>query len=201
QVLFRGTADDLPLLRWLRERIWPLEAAHDPASLRASARLGIAERLLAGTTCILDMGTVHHHDAVLDVLVASGMRGVSGKALMDEGADVPAVLRESTQDAIDTSLDLFTRYHGQADGRVGVCFCPRCILSCSETLLRQTAAIAGERDAIVHSHVAEHAEERAAVRAALGVDDVAALAACGIQGPRTILAHGVQLTSDEMEAI
>ena len=68
QTLFRGLAEALPLLAWLRERIWPLEAAHDPASLRASARLSIAELLLGGTTSILDMGTVHHTDVLLSLI-------------------------------------------------------------------------------------------------------------------------------------
>ena len=72
QTLFRGLAETSPLLAWLRERIWPLEAAHDPASLRASARLGIAELLLGGTTAILDMGTVHHTDALFEAAAETG---------------------------------------------------------------------------------------------------------------------------------
>jgi 5-methylthioadenosine/S-adenosylhomocysteine deaminase len=50
QTLFRGRADDLPLLAWLRERVWPLEAAHDPRSLAAAARLAAAQLLRGGTT-------------------------------------------------------------------------------------------------------------------------------------------------------
>src|SRR5438552_8949841 len=73
QTLFRGLAEDRPLLGWLRERIWPLEAAHDPDSLRASARLGIAELLLGGTTSILDMGTVHHTDALFETAAETGI--------------------------------------------------------------------------------------------------------------------------------
>ena len=61
-------ADDLALLDWLRRRIWPFEAAHDERSLRASADLGIAELLKGGTTAILDMGTVNHHDAVFTAI-------------------------------------------------------------------------------------------------------------------------------------
>lgn len=79
QVLMRGMADDLPLLDWLRRRIWPLEAAHDEASIRASAELGLAEMLLAGTTALLDLGTVHHHDVVFDACVRSGIRVVGGR--------------------------------------------------------------------------------------------------------------------------
>ncbi|MCU1373840.1 MAG: S-adenosylhomocysteine deaminase, partial [Actinomycetia bacterium] len=53
QTLFRGLADDLDVIDWLRERVWPLEQAHDEASLGASAALGIAELLAGGTTTVL----------------------------------------------------------------------------------------------------------------------------------------------------
>ena len=82
QTLFRGLSEERPLLAWLRERIWPLEAAHDAVSLRASARLGIAELLLSGTTALLDMGTVHHTEQLFLAAEESGIR-YTGRA----GAD------------------------------------------------------------------------------------------------------------------
>jgi len=199
QALFRGMADDLPLLEWLRKRIWPLEAAHDEASIGASARLGLAEMLLAGTTTILDMGTVHHQDPVFTAMRASGIRGLSGKAMMDRGKTVPRGLKESTRDSLRESERLHAAWDGAAGGRLGYAFAPRFILSCSEKLLRETAALAAERDAIVHSHAAEHPDERVAVRNALGKDDVDLLAEWGIEGPRAVLAHGVQLTAGQMK--
>ena len=99
----RGMADDLPLLDWLKRRIWPLEAAHDEASLRASAELGLLEAMTGGTTTVLDMGTVRGHDAVMDACVRSGVRAISGKAMMDRGEGVPAGLRESTRDSLRES--------------------------------------------------------------------------------------------------
>ena len=57
QTLFRSFADDLPLLDWLRRRVWPLEAAHTPSTLRAATRLAAAELLLSGTTTALTMET------------------------------------------------------------------------------------------------------------------------------------------------
>ncbi len=198
QALFRGMADDKPLLPWLKERIWPLEAAHDTRSLRASARLGLAEMIGAGTTTILDMGTVHHQDAVFEAMMESGIRGFSGKAMMDHGEGVPEGLRESTQESLTESARLCAKWNGAADGRIGYAYAPRFILSCSETLWRAVAANARERGALIHSHVAEHAEERKAVKALLGKDDVAALAAYGIAGPDVVLAHGVQLRKAEM---
>jgi 5-methylthioadenosine/S-adenosylhomocysteine deaminase len=197
QTLFRGMADDMPLLEWLRRRIWPLEAAHTEASLTASAELGLAEMLRAGTTTILDMGTVHHHDAVMRACLASGIRAVSGKAMMDLGDGVPRGLRESTRGSLRESERLCQEWTGQGAGRIGYAFAPRFILSCSEALVRGAAERAQAMGALVHTHAAEHPNEREAVRKALGDDDVAILRRWGATGPRAVLAHGVQLTDDE----
>jgi 5-methylthioadenosine/S-adenosylhomocysteine deaminase len=197
QTLFRGMADDLPLLEWLQRRIWPLEAAHDEASLTASAELGLAEMVRAGTTTILDMGTVHHHDAVMAACVASGIRAVSGKAMMDVGDEVPKKLRESTSASLRESERLCTEWTGKGDGRIGYAYAPRFVLSCSEELVRGAVARAHAMGSLVHTHAAEHPGERKAVRQKLGDDDVAILRSWGVAGPRAILAHGVQLTDEE----
>jgi 5-methylthioadenosine/S-adenosylhomocysteine deaminase len=201
QALFRGMADDLPLLDWLERRIWPLEAAHDEASLTASAELGLAEMLLAGTTSILDMGTVHHHDSVMAACLASGIRAVSGKAMMDAGDGVPKALRESTRESLRESERLCATWTGKGNGRIGYAFAPRFVLSCSEGLVRGAADRAGAMGALVHTHAAEHPSEREAVRKQLGDDDVAILRRWGVTGPRAVLAHGVQLTDEEARAL
>ncbi len=202
QALFRGHADDLPLLAWLRERIWPFENAHDRASLRASARLGLAEMLLAGTTTILDMGTVRHHDVVFEAMAESGIRGFSGKAMMDRGRGLPPGMRETTRASLTESHRLCERWHGAENGRLGYAYAPRFVLSCSEKLIREVAsAVASTPGALMHSHVAEHAQERAAVKKALGCEDIEALASWGLQGPRAVLAHGVQLRKAEMRRV
>jgi 5-methylthioadenosine/S-adenosylhomocysteine deaminase len=201
QVLMRGMADDLPLLEWLRRRIWPLEAAHDEASLRASAELGLAETMLGGTTTVLDMGTVRAHDAVMDACVRAGVRAISGKAMMDRGDGVPAGLRESTRASLDESERLARDWAGKGDGRIGYAWAPRFILSCTEELVRGTVERARARDEIVHTHAAEHPAEREVVREELGDDDVAVLRRWGVSGPRAILAHGVQLDVDDARVL
>jgi cytosine/adenosine deaminase-related metal-dependent hydrolase len=198
QVLMRGMADDLPLLEWLRERIWPLEGAHDEASLRASADLGLLEMVRAGTTTVLDMGTVNHHDVVMDAAVRSGLRVVSGKAMMDAGDGVPRALRETTRRSLAESERLRKAWHGAASGRVLYAYAPRFILSCSEELFRAVAAASTEHEVLMHSHAAEHPDERDAVRRLLGDDDVAVLRRWGFTGKRAVLAHGVQLTDAEI---
>src|SRR6185503_13898966 len=103
QTLFRGLADDLPLLAWLRRRVWPLEAAHDEQTLRAATRLAAAELLLGGTTSVLTMETVHGTDAVFEALVPTGLRAVVGKCLMDVRGEAPARLHQTWRDGLDES--------------------------------------------------------------------------------------------------
>lgn len=201
QVLFRGMADDMPLLEWLRRRIWPLEAAHDEKSARASAELGLLEAMKAGTTMVLDMGTVRAHDAIMDACLRSGIRAISGKTMMDIGDGVPRGLRETTRSSLDESDRLYRSWHGAGDGLLRYAYAPRFVLSCSEKLVRGAAERAEAHSVIVHSHVAEHPSERAAVRAALGQDDIDVLRAWGVRGPRAVLAHGVQLTDAEAREI
>src|SRR5215208_3827339 len=132
QTLFRGYADDLRLMDWLRTRIWPMEAAHTPASLRAAARLACHELLRGGTTSILTMETVHDTDAVIEAVAATGIRATIGKCLMDETtSDAPARLREDGRHALEESLALYRRYNGTHDGRVRIALAPRFALSCS----------------------------------------------------------------------
>src|SRR3954452_4026385 len=115
QTLFRGYADDLPLMDWLRQRVWPMEAAHTAASLRAAARLATTELLASGTTAILTMETVHDTDAVFEAVAESGIRATIGKCMMDSDEEVPARLRESTRSSIDESLALRQRWHGASE--------------------------------------------------------------------------------------
>src|SRR5947207_9073087 len=72
QTLFRGYADDLPLMDWLRQRVWPMEAAHTPATLRAATRLATTELLAGGTTAVLTMETVHDTDIVVEEVAERG---------------------------------------------------------------------------------------------------------------------------------
>src|SRR5581483_6527850 len=164
QTVFRGHADDLELMDWLRMRVWPMEAAHTPATLRASARLAAAELLASGTTAVLTMETVHDTDVVFDAIASSGLRATIGKCMMDFDAQVPPRLREETRASIDESVALRKRWHGARDGRIRAAFAPRFAVSCSRTLLESVADLAREHDALVHTHASESQGEIAIVR-------------------------------------
>jgi 5-methylthioadenosine/S-adenosylhomocysteine deaminase len=196
QTLCRGSADDLPLLEWLRQRVWPYEAALDEKAMRACVRLATTELLLGGTTAILDMGTVHEQDALADEVAKSGLRAVLGKAMMDVGDGVPARLRENTRASVDESDALRARWEGAANGRIGWAYAPRFVLSCTEELLREVAARV-QAGARLHTHASEQLAEIEVVRRERGDDNVAYLAQLGLTGSRTTLAHCVHLTDGE----
>src|SRR5947207_8673192 len=112
QTLFRGFADDLSLMDWLRTRVWPMEAAHTPATLRAAARLATTELLTSGTTAVLTMETVHDTEAVFEAVAESGLRATIGKCMMDFDAQAPGRLREETRNSIDESIAIRKQWHG-----------------------------------------------------------------------------------------
>jgi 5-methylthioadenosine/S-adenosylhomocysteine deaminase len=197
QVLFRNFAEDRALLPWLAERIWPLEAAHDEATLGTSARLGIAELLKSGATAALDMGTVHHHDAVFEAARALGFRLTSGKAMMDAGEGVPAGLRETTRSSLELSDGLARRWDGADGGRLSYAFAPRFVPSCSQELLAEVASRV-KGGARLHTHASENLDEIELVRRTTGLENVAYLGKLGLLSPSTCIAHGVHLSESEL---
>ena len=130
QALFRGLADDLPLLNWLKKKIFPFENAHNENSLTASVKLGINELLLGGTTTILDMGTLRYQEVVFKELINSEMRAFSGKCLIDENGLYPGFKGETKRE-IDETYKLAENFHRTNDDKIFYGFAPRFVLSCS----------------------------------------------------------------------
>ena len=201
QTLFRGAADDLELIDWLKRRVWPMEAAHTPESLYASARLGVAELIKGGTTCALTMETVNHTESVFRAVEESGFRATVGKCMMDQGDDTPEALIEGTEESISESLDLLERWNGQADGRIRYCFAPRFALSCTRELLEQVASLARELGVMVHTHASENRDEIAMVERATGKRNIEYLRDVGLTAPHVVLAHCVHLDDAEIEIL
>lgn len=201
QALLRGLAEGRDLLRWLRERIWPLEAAHDHDSAYWSGMLGAADCLLSGTTTIQDIGIVTHMDAIFLAIEDSGLRALAGKCLMDTGLGVPPVLAESPGVALDELRALHQRWDGEADGRIRLAVCPRFILSCSQKLWEGAVALAHELDLPMHTHLLEHASEEDEVRALLGNGQLEWLDAVGVLDTRLSIAHGVQFDAHHRDIL
>lgn len=201
QTLFRGSADDLALIDWLKQRVWPMEAAHTAASIRASARLGIAEMVKGGTTSALTMETVKHTEEVLRVVDETGFRATVGKCMMDKGDEVPAGLLEKADESIRESMALIEQWHGSSGGRVRCCFAPRFAVSCTRELLGEVAKLARLHQVMIHTHASENKKECELVESDTGRRNVAYLDSLGISGPHVLLAHCVHLDTEEMETL
>ncbi|PAE10985.1 N-ethylammeline chlorohydrolase [Niallia circulans] len=201
QTLFRGKGDDLELMDWLKQRIWPLEAAHDEESIYYSAMLGIGELLESGTTTIVDMETVHHTEHAFRALAESGIRAVSGKVMMDKGDEVPLALQELTAESIQQSVDLLEKWDGFDNGRIQYAFSPRFVVSCTEELLKEVKILSDKYGVKVHTHASENKGEIQIVQKETGMRNVVYLDHLGLANDRLILAHCIWLDEEEKRII
>jgi len=201
QTLFRGRADDLELLDWLQQRIWPLEAAHDEESVYYSAMLGIGELISSGTTTLLDMETVHHTDSAFRAMAETGIRAVSGKVMMDHGSEVPKALQEDTAHSLEESVRLLEKWNGYDGDRLQYAFCPRFVVSCTEDLLIGVRDLSERYRVRVHTHASENRGEIEVVENERRMRNIVYLDHLGLAKPNLILAHCVWLDEQEKEII
>ena len=202
QTLFRGYADDLKLMDWLRTRVWPMEAAHTPDTLRAATRLATTELLSSGTTSVLTMETVHDTDVVFEEVDASGLRATIGKCMMDFDAQAPKRLREETRHSIDESVAIHKRWNGAANGRLHAAFAPRFAVSCSRDLLEAVAGLSQQHHALVHTHASESREEIAIVQKATGArTNIEYLASVKLASPHLCAAHCVWVDEQDQQLL
>jgi len=200
QTLFRGQGDDLELMDWLRNKIWPLEGSHTAESNYVSAKLGIAELIKGGTTSIIDMATVNHTEKIMEAIDETGFRALVGKCMMDMG-DADKRLMEETRASIDQSVALLEKWHGAAEGRITYAFAPRFVISCSEELLLEVKDLADKYDVMVHTHASENQGEIAIVEERHGQRNIDYLHSIGLTGERLVLAHCIWLSENEMKIL
>ncbi|MCP4662303.1 MAG: amidohydrolase family protein [bacterium] len=202
QTIFRGLAEGRRLLAWLRERIWPLEAAHDDESAYWCTLLGAAECLLTGTTTIQDIGLGPGARGNLQAIVDSRLRAIAGKCLMDTGGDLPAALVEDTDSVLAATEALGDEFDGAGDGRVHHAINPRFILSCSDELWRGVRDLAQRRSWPIHTHALEQQDETELVRTLKGGrDEIDYFDDCGVLSTDLRIAHGVHLDRGHYERL
>lgn len=195
QTLFRGLAEGRRLLPWLRERIWPLEAAHDEESAYVSARVGATECLLSGTTTVQEIGLGPGFRGLLRALDESGLRAVAGPCLMDAGDGMPAALAGETEAVLEQAEAIGRELVAREDERLHPALCPRFILSCSDAMWHGIRELARRHGWPVHTHALEQPEETEAVRRLKeGRDEIDYFADVGLLEVPLRLAHGVGLT-------
>jgi guanine deaminase len=201
----RGFA--LDLLTWLDRITFPTERSWaDPAVAERLAPRIFEAFAAAGTTTVLGYGVVY--EAAMDVAFraaeAHGLRAILGKVMMDRQTydatiDPATILDRSLRE----SADLISRWHGADDGRLGYAVTPRFALSCTEELLRESAALARSNDTWWQTHVAEDPFEVEEVRRLFpeALDYVDVYDRAGGLGDRTVLAHAIHLSDRELSRL
>ncbi|MBP3735453.1 MAG: amidohydrolase family protein [Lachnospiraceae bacterium] len=207
QVLFRGLADDLPLLSWLKTRIWPLEAAHDRESTYLSAMLGITELIAGGVTCVCDMESVRYADEAARALAGTGMRAVFGKVLMDyndtpeELGGMPKPFFETTKETLERAKELIDAWHGAENGRIHYAYMPRGVLTTTPELFQELIRLSKENHCLIHTHACETEPESLLVKERRGATEIKYLDRLGLAGENLLLAHCQYVDEEDLNIL
>ncbi|WP_339232798.1 TRZ/ATZ family hydrolase [Pseudomonas sp. FSL L8-0168] len=189
--LFRGLADDLPLMTWLEKHIWPAEAKWvDEAFVRDGTNLAIAEQIKGGISCFSDM--YFYPKVASDCVHNSGMRAQIALPILD----FPIPGASSADEAIRQGIELFgdLKHHP----RIKITFGPHAPYTVCDANLEKIRVIAEELDAAIHMHVHETAFEVQQAIEQTGERPLARLARLGLLGPRFQAVHMTQISEDDL---
>lgn len=189
--LLRGVGDDLPLMRWLKERIWPLEAAlASERFVYDGTRLAALEMLRAGVTCCSDM--YFYPQAALRALRETGMRAVAGIIAIE----FPTAYASDAKDYLRKGLA--TRDEFRGDALASFTLAPHAPYTVADATLERIAMLAEELDLPIHTHVHETAAEVEESRQRHGARPLARLDRLGLVSERLIAVHAVHLDDAEV---
>jgi 5-methylthioadenosine/S-adenosylhomocysteine deaminase len=188
--LFRGYGGDLPLMRWLQEKIWPVEAKLEAEDVYWGTRLACAEMIRTGTARFWDM--YWHPEATARAVEDAGLRATIGGPLFDADGGTAEMQAQALREI---------EALGEFGATIGVALAPHSIYAVSEELLRWAGEQAAERGLAFHIHLSEAEQEVTDCLAAHGERPAAYLDRLGLLGERTVLAHGVWLDRAELELI
>ncbi len=189
--LMRGLADDLPLMTWLSEHIWPAEGKWvSPEFVRDGSRLAMAEMIRGGTTCFNDM--YFFPDEVARVVEHAGMRAVMGLIVID----FPTAWAQNADEYIHKGNALHDQL--KHSPLVTTAFAPHAPYTVSDEPLQKVLMYAEELDIPIHMHVHETAHEVEEGTEKHGKRPLARLADLGLVSPRLLGVHMTQLTDDEI---
>ena len=191
--LFRGLADDLPLMDWLQNHIWPREAKLTREYTKVGAYLGALEMIKSGTGTFLDM--YFFMDGVAEVVEESGLRGYLSYGMIDLGDP------EKTEKEIREALRTMEFIEKLDSDRVHFVFGPHAPYTCSIALLKEVRRLANEHGKLITIHVSETMAEIGQITERYGKSPVVLLDDIGFLGRDVIIAHGVWLDSRDIQIL
>lgn len=200
QQLGRGIADDVTLLSWLRERVWPYESVIDYNRSYLSSLACCVELIKSGTTTFLEAGG-QVVEAMVEAVKQSGIRGILSKSVMDIGEGLPEKWKKTADEEIEIQRELFKKYNNSVEGRVKIWLGLRTIFNLSDELIVKTKALADELNTGIHMHIAEIKEENEFSKKRKGFSTVQHLNGLGVLGKNLLAVHSVWFDEKDMELI
>ena len=209
QSLLRGCADDLSLVEWLRQRVWPIQGCFTEEDGRVSAELSMLEMVRSGTTSFVGVDVVSRYgfDGIAKVVVKAGMRGALAKTVMDspgygrKGSIMPAGLVEEKEACVRESKSMIKRWNGIKGGLVRTWLAPRSLGGCSRELYEEVADLAAEQKTRVTMHLAEVNEDVRYAKQNFGMTPFEFIEKVGLAGPESLFAHMVWLTDSDVRRV
>lgn len=189
--LLRGFADDLPLMEWLQNHIWPAEARLvGDAFVHDGTLLGMAEMLRGGITCVNDM--YYFPEAIARAAAASGMRTFIGCVI----TEFPSAYAQNAQEYLEKATEVRRKFYGQE--RISLVLAPHAPYTVKEETFRKIVALAEHENFLIHCHIHETENEIRQSVQATGMRPLAALEQLGFLSPRVTAAHMTHLTDEEI---
>ncbi len=188
--LFRGLADDLPLMTWLEEHIFPVEAKWTPEMIYTATQLSIAEMIKSGTTSFCDMYLFSKE--VARATKAAGMRAWLGEVLYD----FPSPCYGELENGFDYVQDLFAHY--KTDPLISITTCPHSVYTCSQELLTRLGQVAQDNKSLYVIHLSENEAEVNTCRERYNCNPVEHLDQLQLLDSKTLAAHCVMLDEKEI---
>ena len=193
-VLYRGLADDLALMDWLQQYIFPAEAKTvSPAFVRAGTQLAALEMIESGTTTYADM--YYFEEEIARATKDAGLRGVLGQTIIQ----FPVADAKTPAEGVARAEAFIRQWSG--DELIVPAIAPHALYTLDAVTLRKCRAIADREQAPVLIHLAETRDETRTSRQKYGRSPVAYLDSIGLWGPRTLAAHGVWLTANDIRVL
>lgn len=187
--LLRSYADDMALMDWLENKIWPIEAKMNAKDIYWGAMLGIAEMLKSGTTCFADMYCFM--DDVARAVAETGIRANLSRGLIGLAPDKDDKLAENTQ--------LVKDWQGYNNGRIRITYGPHAPYTCPVEYLQKVIEAAQTNNAEIQMHLCETKGEVENCIKEHGVTPIKLMDQLGMFEQGTIAAHCVYLTEDDMD--
>ena len=188
--LFRNFSDDVELMTWLNEKIWPLEDKLIAEDVYWASLLSHAEMIMTGTTSFADM--YYFEDQTIKALEKSKMRAQISRGL---------TLEDKNYKKIEENIDLFKKYENSQNGRINIAFGPHAVYTTDKNYIKEINKYAKKYKMPIHIHLSETKTENTDCMKRFNQSPTEVFEECGIFENKTIAAHGVYLSDKDLDIL